>query len=313
MTDTLSLPTPRAQDSTRTAYFAALTAARPIGSFIARELDFLTSQGAKALRQCGRYPIGSGEIELFQRENGRLYARGVKWCASRYCPTCQPRIMAALGWTRGVRARTAKDNGYSVGFLSLDVPDCEPGELAASLDLLLMTFRKLYPSPSRMPKAWKKAGLVDFIGADWNVELDWNAETGQWHPHIHAVIFRQSGAWTQEALAFLTSLWPWAALVDAQEAHSPEAVARYTVKAENAKPYLWSLFNLAHHGMTAQVGEYLHAVQGLRLRSASPKLSKLLHLRDDPQDAELLTEMDASRHGNSLQRLTLGEWCQSWG
>lgn len=312
MTETFTLPAPQAQDSACTSYFAALNAARPIGAFIAHELNFLTSPGAKALRQCGRYPIGSGVIELFQRKNGRLYARGVKWCASRYCPVCHPRIMAALGWTRVIRARAAKDNGYGVGLLSFGVPACAPGELDASMKLLLLIFRRCYPSASRMPKAWKEAGLADLIGLDWNVEVDWNAETGQWHPHIHAVIFLRSGAWTPQALAFLASLWPWAALVDAQEARSPAAVARYTVKPENTKPYLWSLFDLASHGMTAQVSEYLHAVHGVRLRSASPKLSQLLHLKADPSDAELLTEMDASRHGNSVQHLTLSEWRRAW-
>lgn len=292
-------------------YFAALAQARPVAAVMAAQLQPFTASGARAVLNCGRFPVGAGRIDLFQRDNGRVYTRGAKWCASRYCPICQPRIMAALGWKRAMRARGADAVGYGVAFFSVDVPDCEPGELAAQLALLLSTFRAVVPSPSRLPVAWKNAGLSDFLGVDWNVEIDWNADTGQWHPHIHAVAFRASGPWTPAALGFLADLWPWSALADAQEAQQPEAVARYSVKAANQKPYLLSVFDLARHGMKAQVAEYLSAVQGIRLRAASPKLGRLLRLEADPDDADLLREMDTAP-GTLLRQMPLAQWCRSW-
>jgi hypothetical protein len=294
----------------RTAYFGGLAANRPVTDVIADQLSPLTSTGAKALSRCGRYSIGSAPIQLLRRSNGRVYVRGVKWCASRYCPNCQPRIMASLAWKRAERARAAKAAGYGISFYSVDVPDCGPGELHAQLDLLLETFRATLPAPSRLPVTWVRAGLSDLIGADWNVEIDWNADTGEWHPHIHALVYRQS-AWTPDALAFLNAQWPWAALTDAQEAELPEAAARYSVKAENPKPHLLSLFDLARQGLTDQVGEYLMAVQGKRLRTASIKLGRLLDLQDDPADAELLQELDRAE-GDSLGQLTLPEWRRAW-
>lgn len=293
-------------------YFDTLAQARPLATSVAAQLQPFTAAGADALRRCGRFPVGSGQIELFQRAQGGLYVRGVKWCASRYCPICQPRIMRALGWQRGQRAKAAQAAGYGVGLLTVGVPSCAPGELRASLELLHSTFREVFPSPSRLPVAWARAGLPDYLGADWNTELDWCSDTGRWYPHLHAVIFREDGPWTPEALAFVKLRWPWpGGLSDAQAAHSPEAVARYSVKAENRKPHALSLFDLTRLGEDDLVAELLGAVQGIRLRAASLKLSALLRLDADPSDEELLTEPDSDQ-GLPVQRLTLGEWCRLW-
>ncbi|RJF71490.1 hypothetical protein D3875_07835 [Deinococcus cavernae] len=293
------------------AYFATLAAHRPLSRTIAGELAQMSESGAADLLLCGRYGIGTNPIELIQR-SGVLRARGVKWCGSRYCPRCQLRMMAALQSKRAKRARAAEAAGLGVAFVQFGQPVGSVGELKVLLDKQQADWKASFPPPSRLPVKWEGAGLEDWLGLDYNIEIDWDAEAEHWHVHAHALAFRRS-PWCADSLAFLRACWPHAEpLAWAEVAAAPEAAARYSVKAENSKYYLLNLFDLAQLGMITQVGEYLHAVQRRRLRSPSLTVSRALGLPTAAENEEALMEWLESAPGDMIEQLTIQDWRSKW-
>lgn len=292
-------------------YFDALAENRPISLLIARELAALDPEGAgaKRLRTCGRYPIGANSIELRQGAHG-LFAVGVKWCGSRFCPNCYPRMMGVLAGKRAARARAALSGGLGIAFLQAGQPRSADylGRLIAAQ---LQDWHVAYPSPSRAPAAFKRA-LPGWIGADWNTEIDWDAEAGIWHVHMHALAFKLDH-FTPEHLTALVARWTHPEpLAWADVAHTPEAAARYSVKAENDGPNILNLFGLARLDMGEQVAEYLQAVHGRRLRESSRKLTDVLKLGGSGEDDSTLMALAETAPGEVVGRFTLGEWCSRW-
>lgn len=304
MSDTSILPAGR-------DYFQALSESRPIAEFIAAELEWLTLPGAKALRQCGRYGIGSDPIELVSGAHG-LFARGVKWCGSRYCPICQPRMMAVLGAERAKRAHAAERLGLGVAFVQFGQPHGVQGELEPLLNAQREDWKRSFRAPSRLPAAWRAAGLDDWLGLDYSTEPDWEGTAENWHVHTHALAFRRR-PWCADSLAFLRDCWPHTApLAWAEQAENPGGAARYVVKAENEKPHILGLFDLARLGLNEQIAEYLQAVQGRRLRAPSRALSDALGLRSASEDeADLMAAVERAP-GEVVERLTVREWRRLW-
>ena len=232
-TETIISPS-RAQDEHH--YFVALSENRRIAEIIAGELEPLLdgkSKGAANLANCGRYGIGVAPIELVRGEHG-LFTRGAKWCGSRYCPHCQPRMMRLLQAKRAARARAAEAAGFGIPFLRVSQPRGIPGELAALVAAQLKQWPSSYPSPSRLPAAFKKM-IPGWIGADWSIEIDWDVEAETWHVHIHALLWLLTKC-APEQLEYLVERWPhdlgW---ID--EAESPEAVS-YTHLTLPTTPYV---------------------------------------------------------------------------
>lgn len=304
----------RAQDEDH--YFTALKEKRHIAGVIATELEpLLESKGATALANCGRYGIGADPIELVEGERG-LFVRGAKWCGSRYCPHCQPRVMGVLQTKRAARARAAQAAGFGIPFLRVSQPRGAAGELAPLLDTQREQWCVAYPSPSRLPADFQRS-VPDWIGVDWNIEIDWDAEAQTWHVHTHALPWLL-GRCSPEKLSYLLERWPRNGSDGGyiEEAHSPEAAARYSVKEENNDPGLLNLFGLAAAGMTEHVSEYLYAVQGRRLRDTSRKLTDVLRLGGKgEEDKALMAQAEAAAAtmpGKILHRFTPREWCALW-
>ena len=101
-------------------------------------------------------------------------------------------------------------------------------------------------------------------------------------------------------------------LIWGEEAETPEAAARYSVKLKSNDPNVFSLFDLAARDMTAQVGEYLHAVQGRRLRATSRKLTDVLHLSGSGEEDETLLALADAAPGQIVGEFTHREWCARW-
>lgn len=297
--------------STSADYFAMLAARRPSAEIIARELSCHSESGAKKLVQCGRYGIGTNPIELI-RSGGVLRARGVKWCGLRYCPHCQPRMMTALQNQRAKRARAAAAAGLGIAFIQVGQPVGGVGELRALLNAQQADWKASLPPKSRLPASWHRAGLSDYLGLDYNIEIDWDRDAEHWHVHTHALAFRRS-PWCADSLTFLLSRWSQPEpLAWGESAQVPEAAARYSVKAENKKDYILNLFDLARLEKTHQVAEYLDAVQGRRLRSPSAAVTKALKLPSAAEDErELMAWLEATP-GVVEERMTPREWANRW-
>lgn len=274
---------------------------------------------ARRVRDCGRFAVKRRPIELCHSAHGYPFMTGVNRCHSRLCRWCHSSLMGVLATHWAARAREAERQGLGCAMVRFSVEACEPGELNAAITSLLTTFRNSFPSPSRLPKGWSVNGLALYIGMDWNVAIEWDKNQNVWLPHMHAMAFKDGGAWTETQLAYLRAQWQGSVEPYAEVADSAEAAARYAVKASNPKPDLLDLFDLADMRADLLVEEYLDATITLSerprlrtLRSMCRKLSKLLRAKSDLTDEDLARSVDAQR-GGLIATLTEGQWRQATG
>lgn len=108
---------------------------------------------------------------------------GMNACQSRLCPVCANRKArrTAGRLVRVLDAVKADHKGeYHPLFLTLTVRNCAARELRATLDLLTKAWAKLRRRRSfaRAVRGWFRA-----------IEITYNSVTGEYHPHIHAILY----------------------------------------------------------------------------------------------------------------------------
>lgn len=108
---------------------------------------------------------------------------GMNACQSRLCPVCAKRKArrTAGRLVRVLDTVKADHKGeYHPLFLTLTVRNCAARELRATLDLLTKAWAKLRRRRSfaRAVRGWFRA-----------IEITYNAVTGEYHPHIHAILY----------------------------------------------------------------------------------------------------------------------------
>lgn len=99
---------------------------------------------------------------------------GVIRCRDRLCPTCS----RARSAKARERAKGAVQRMDAIRFLTLTMPHTDEG-LADQLKTLRSAFARL-----RKSRIWKEC----VTGGVCTMEITRNARTGQWHPHLHALI-----------------------------------------------------------------------------------------------------------------------------
>lgn len=294
-------------------YFQTLSTTYPSLEVIAYALSTIAPKRSERLGNCGRTPVhGHLPIEMVQSVNGRVYARNVRWCGSRFCPICGPRILQQRGHKWARQAGAAELAGVCGYFLSLTAVAVEPGELGFQLNHLRDVLVRSYPSPSR----WRTAP-PGYLGYSWGLEPDFVLPNEQWNPHYHTQFFFREELPADEVQR-LVDQWPYQAHSGASQ--SMEAVARYSAKGEppKNKTHNLGLFQLAATGRTAAVEEYLLAMLLPKRRTlAQPSRALSLLLDDVPDvggdDAALLAAADAPHAGDAVLRsLTLREWRALW-
>lgn len=103
-------------------------------------------------------------------------------CQFRLCPICANR-KARRAASRLARVLDAVDEAhkrqYRALFLTLTVRNCKAEDLRATLDLLTRAWAKLRRRRcfARAVRGWFRA-----------IEITYNRETGEYHPHIHAIL-----------------------------------------------------------------------------------------------------------------------------
>lgn len=117
---------------------------------------------------------------------GRLHLAHACFCRARLCPMCQwRRSLKMHGQVRAVVERLAADrraagrNPYDYSLLTLTVRNCDAADLSATLDQLQQGWQRLLR---------RKAVKVAVQGYVRAVEITYNRQTGQYHPHIHALL-----------------------------------------------------------------------------------------------------------------------------
>lgn len=107
-------------------------------------------------------------------------------CKQRLCPLCSARRAKILaGRLVKILAKVAEDHpGTQLIFLTLTVENCAGDELRKTLDLLTEAWHKLM---RRRPVARAVKGTFRAI------EITRNRATGEYHPHIHAILVVEDG------------------------------------------------------------------------------------------------------------------------
>ncbi len=213
--------------------------------FDAERLAILTALGADPharfkkrfdrIQHCCRFPViyvdGAGKPSM-----------SLARCRDRLCPLCS----AARSRESGERVKRIVQQMDAPRFMTLTVRASDD-DLDVQLRRLMDDFRELRKEPD-----WKffvKGGI-------WSLELTFNAETQQWHPHIH-IIF-DGGYFPQPKLkAIWSRIQHQDSIVDVRAVSSVGAAARYIAK------YVSKTVELGSWG-DGQITEYANAMHRRR-------------------------------------------------
>ena len=133
-----------------------------------RTLNKATNKKEQRLRDCASI------IQL--NENGKII--GANFCKNRYCPICQWRkSRKAFAISYNVQKTVEKTDSLQFLFLTLTLKNMK--DLTAGIDHILQSFKRLQDT-----KRFRKI-VRGFIRT---LEITYNNESNEWHPHIHAII-----------------------------------------------------------------------------------------------------------------------------
>lgn len=118
-------------------------------------------------------------------------------CKSKFCFLCQ-RVKSAL-WTAHLYSwlKQALEQGKYVVFLNLTIKDTD--ELQDGLKQLEGAWREMTGT------RFRKAFLSKFQGGFRSIEVKTGETSGQWHPHIHALVIKDHYSKDTD---FLHYVWP---------------------------------------------------------------------------------------------------------
>lgn len=111
---------------------------------------------------------------------GRSVASSAALCRDRVCPTCAWRLSAKRAAEMLQTLALITDLGeYTAAFLTLTVKNCEADQLGATLDMMSEAWHRM---------ASKRQFRELVKGTARSVEITYNSETKQLHPHFHIIL-----------------------------------------------------------------------------------------------------------------------------
>lgn len=127
------------------------------------------------------YDCGQAAFVQQHNDDSGRYRVVLETCRDRWCAPCAAERRQLIVGHLAEHMRTGTHR-----LITLSLKSCGKG-LASQLDRLTLCFRRL-----RQRVLWRErvdGGLAGF-------EVTWNAETRQWHPHLHAIVH---GRWIGQA------------------------------------------------------------------------------------------------------------------
>lgn len=137
---------------------------------------------AERMQECGEWLTFGQYVD---RETGELTQRleNAHFCRDRMCPMCQWRrsIVQFVTLQKIMTEVREKHPGLVPIFITLTMRNVEGEDLAGALDRLLkgwsrMTAKRYKRKPGRVMVGWFRS-----------LEVTYNAERRDWHPHLHAI------------------------------------------------------------------------------------------------------------------------------
>lgn len=146
---------------------------------------------ANRLHGCGTI------IKTIQCDNcNKNYFKSYNRCKSKYCPTCMK--VKSLIWTAKIYPEIKKwiESGKEVSFATFTIKNQE--NLTIALNLLYDSWR--FMTNKHVPIEWKNR----FSGGIKSIEVKKGKYSDKWHPHIHALIFKDN---TNKDYHFIKKAW----------------------------------------------------------------------------------------------------------
>lgn len=140
----------------------------------------MVKQQSKRLYKCGETFV---ILKHLTKHN--TYKPILTLCNSKHCPHCA----AVRSFVRTLKVWRHIEHAIDTDKLThavLTVPNCAGHLLRATLEKLQRAFRRFRGSQGGKSTAGPIASLIQ--GGIWNLEISFNADRHDWHPHIHLLI-----------------------------------------------------------------------------------------------------------------------------
>lgn len=191
--------------------------------------DIAFKKRAVLMSACGDYLTFGEHVDT---ETGEVVKRldAANFCRDRLCPMCQWRkSLVMFHQVSQIMDRIDSERpGLVPLFLTLTMRNVPGPELGDGI--------------TRILKAWSRMMTAKFKRKPWRVAVGWmrvleityNATTGEWHPHIHAIVLVEPGYFDKSSDDYISqegwvAEWRWALRAD----YDPSVDVR-TIKNDRA-------------------------------------------------------------------------------
>ena len=160
--------------------------------------SFVCAERVGLLREADKIQYCGDAINTVQCDDcGTNHFKSFVRCKSKFCTLCQ-RVKSSL-WTVHLYTWLKQwlEQGNYVVFLNLTIKDTD--RLSDGLGQLEGAWRLM------TGKRYRKAFLTKFPGGFRSIEVKTGADSGQWHPHIHALVLKKKYS---KDTTFLHYVWP---------------------------------------------------------------------------------------------------------
>lgn len=246
---------------------------------------------ALKIRNCGDF------LEFSQSRNSEFKLTNANFCKARLCPMCAWRRSLKIYGQVSKILNSLKDNGdYRYLFLTLTLKNCIPEDLKDTLDLLMSAWNSF----SRK-KAFKQV-VKGFYRA---LEITFNSDSGECHPHFHCILLVDKSYFNQSRVYLSKRDWEdmwklslkvsYRPIVDVRafKTTSDKTIeksvaegAKYTIKDND---YLFEDNELESIRRVKILEESLLSRRLISMGGKFKELHKKLNL-DDPENGDLIDE-----------------------
>lgn len=257
--------------------------------------------------------------DVVNRETGEVTRKlqAAEFCRDRLCPMCSWRkSLVTFSQVSEIMSHIdSTTDGLVPIFLTLTMRNVPSAELDKGVTHLLKAWSRMM-NKSRQRKPWR-------ITVGWfrALEITYNKDAGEWHPHIHAILLVRPDYFDKSKDDYISqedwiAEWRWALQADydpsvdvrtikGDQAKAIAEVAKYTVK-----PGEWLDLDDGD-GTDARVELLARVLKGRRL-AAFGGLMKQVRKELEQEDAEtadlVCTGEDATMRGDLVTAVEKFEW-----
>lgn len=247
---------------------------------------------ALKVKNCGDF------LEFTQKGNSDFKLTNANFCKARLCPMCAwRRSLKIYGQVSKVLCALKENGDYRYIFLTLTVKNCIPEELKNTIDLLMAAWNSF-----NRKKAFKQV-VKGFYRA---LEVTFNSDSGECHPHFHCILLVDKSYFGNSKMYLNKCEWEdmwklslkasYRPIVDVRafKTTSDRSIeksvaegAKYTIKDSD---YLFEDNELESIRRVKILEESLLSRRLVSMGGKFKELHKMLNL-DDPEDGDL-TDQD---------------------